>query len=401
MEKRHELEKPPSRAATHQLRLRFFDLEAEIRSDSRTFVDLFARMYRRFRADASPSPPETRAQFLLLTRADSRLGVPVMVLDGEVVPLRDPRLLEGYAYERVLASIVARVRSHFLVHASVASQNDQGIILSADSSHGKTTLVLELVRRGFRFLSDEMAALGRADHLVHPFPRCLRIRPGTLELAGFPAADRGAPMWLGKLLLDVEEIRPHSLGGPVAISQVIILRDPAEDEDIKPDASGRRLEIQVDHLDQDFLTEVRRIAGVRDVQVHCDGGYPLVRLRAARRTFALSRIEALCRARQMVILDVIKRVEGQPVFDSPARLEPIPRSQAVMQLLRRFQGGHQSALLQDELRGSATRLFLELADVVGQARCRQLFVGPLQQMADLVCSLVESPACSSEEADAR
>jgi len=198
-------------------------------------------------------------------------------------------------------------------------------------------------------------------------------------------------MWLGKLLLDIEEIRPHSLGGPAAISQVVILRDPAEDEDIKPDASGRVLEIQVDRLDEEFVCEVRRIAGVRDVWVNSDGGYPLVRLEAVRRTFALSRIEALCRARQIVILDVIKRVEGQPGFDSPARLEPIPRSQAVMELLRRFQGGHKSALLQDEFGGSASRLFLELAEIVGQARCHQLFVGPLQHMADLVCNLVDLP----------
>ena len=108
----------------------------------------------------------------------------MMILDGEHWPIRDPAILEGYTYEVVLNAILASVRSHFLVHAGVVARDDRGIVLAADSAHGKTTLVLELVRRGFKFLSDEMAALGRADGRVHPFPRSLRIRPGTLELAG-------------------------------------------------------------------------------------------------------------------------------------------------------------------------------------------------------------------------
>ena len=54
---------------------------------------------------------------------------------------------------------MTRVRSHLLIHAGVVSRDGQGIILVADARHGKTTLVLELVRRGFQFLSDEMADL--------------------------------------------------------------------------------------------------------------------------------------------------------------------------------------------------------------------------------------------------
>jgi hypothetical protein len=105
----------------------------------------------------------------------------------------------------------------------------------------------------------------------------------------------------------------------------------------------------------------------------------------------LSQIEALCREQRILILDVIKRAEGHPSFTVPARVEAIPASQAVTELLRRFQGGHQSALLQAEFGGSATRLFMEVTALVGQASCHQLLVGPLHEMADLVYGLV----CSS------
>jgi hypothetical protein len=377
----------PEELVSHYSRFRFFDLEATIRSDSETYTNLFAQMYRRLQV-AEPSPKIREAvEFIVLTKPDNRWGRPVMILDGDVLPINVPGLLEGFVYESILNTIIARVRSHFLIHAGVVSHSGQGIVLAADSSHGKTTLILELVRRAFKFLSDEMAALGRFDRLVHPFPRSLRIRPGTLELAGYPDAASGAPVWLDKLLLDIEEIQPGSMGTAVPISQVVILSDPTEVEELS-DSPEQELGVLVDHLSDPFLTATRQIEGVSEVHTDTDRGYPLLKLWAVHRTSVLFQIEALCREHAVVILDVIKRTTGAPTFETPARLEPIPRSQAVMALLRRFQGGHKSALLQDEFGGSSTRLFMELADIIDQANCYRLFVGPLNQMGDLVCDLV-------------
>ena len=313
----------------------------------------------------------------------------MMILDGEPWPIRDPAILEGYTYEVVLNAILASVRSHFLIHAGVVARDDHGIVLAADSAHGKTTLVLELVRRGWKFLSDEMAALGRADGRVHPFPRSLRIRPGTLELAGFPGAADGAAQWLGKLLLDIEEIQPESMGRTAAISHVVVLRDPAEVQDVNPDSPERELTVSVDRLDDGLLMAIRQIEGVAEAQPDIGCGYPAIKLRTADRSrmSILSQIEVLCQEQRTLVLDVVKRKESHPTFATPTRLQPIPRSKAVLELLRRFQGGHKSALLQQEFDGSSTHLFMELAGILAQADCYQLFVGPLGEMADLVCSL--------------
>jgi hypothetical protein len=69
-------------------------------------------------------------------------------------------------------------------------------------------------------------------------------------------------------------------------------------------------------------------------------------------------------------------------------METIPLRQGVLELVRRFQGGYRSALLQNEFAGSPTRLFMELADLVSQAQCHQLYVGSLTEMADLTSALV-------------
>lgn len=346
------------------------------------------QMYRRFRVNGSPAPSQLPMDFTVLTQSNNPWGEPVMVLDGEVWPMDEAGFGQGYVYDSILSTIVAGVRSHFLIHAGVVAWHGQGVILAADSCHGKTTLGLELVRRGFKFLSDEMAALGRADRRVHPFPRSLRLRPNSLKLAGFPGPAEGAAEWMGKLLLDIDQVQSGSMGQVAAIEQVIILQDPAAPQEQISDGSGRELSVLVNRLDERLLAAVRQLEGVSQVRPDVERGYPTIRCRAVQRMAALSRIEALCQEQRVLIVDISKRAETRPTFDSPARLEAIPRSQAVVELLRRFQGGHKSALLQAEFGGSSTLLFVELMSLISQARCHQLFVGPLHESADLVCGLV-------------
>ncbi|ETX00576.1 MAG: hypothetical protein ETSY2_38765 [Candidatus Entotheonella gemina] len=377
--------------STQQLILRFFDLEAHIQSDSRTCLDLFASMYRRFQAIPERSPVQPPIEFEVQTRPDAAWGAPRMVLNGCEWSLHDQRLIEdGYVYEILMNAVLAGVRSHFLIHAGVVSYDDQGILLAADSRHGKTTLTAELVRRGCAFLSDDVAALGRADRRVHPFPRSLRLRPGTLDLLGCSELAVGAPFWIGKAILDTEELRPYSLGEAVAISHIIILHDPAVTWEDMVGSSERELGVLVDRVDTGFLTAVRRIDGVTEMHTDIDRGYPLLRLRTARRAAVLAQVEALCQAQQIWVLDIIKRRESHPKFNRPARLETIPTSKAIVELLRRFQGGYSSALLHEELEGSSVHLFRELAALIGQAKCYRLSVGPLHEMADLVCGMVNA-----------
>lgn len=376
------------RVVTHKLNLRFFDLAVTIKSDSSNFINLFASMYRRFHTDGSSSTVLTPVEFVLITKPDNPGEIPILILDGEILPLSDTKLTEGYAYESIIIAIVTRIRSHLLIHAGVVSKGGKGVILAADAMHGKTTLVLELVRRGFKFLSDEMAAFGRADRQVYPFPRSLRVRRGTLELAGFPEAATGAKSWLGKLLLDIEEIKPQSMGEVVPIDHIVILQDPSSPTEVKQDNSRQELCVYVDRLNDTFLKAVSQIEGIIDFRTDIDCGYPLLKLRANRTTSVLCQIESLCREYQILVLEATKSVKGQPTFKIPARLKITPKSQVVMELLRRFQGGYKSELLLDEFGGSSSRLFMELSAIVGHANCYQLFVGPLHEMADLICDLV-------------
>ena len=89
---------------------------------------------------------------------------------------------------------------------------------------GKTTLVLELLRRGFSFLSDAMAALSRRDGRLDAFPRALRLRPDTLARVGRPLPPN-TRQWLGKLLVDIDDLAPGQLVASADLAHVIFLSD--------------------------------------------------------------------------------------------------------------------------------------------------------------------------------
>lgn len=370
---------------SHQLKLRFFDTVVNLKSDSLDFIERFEQLYSRFVVSSTQPLAKNALEFTVLASADNRWGYPTMLLNGEAWPLRDHRLLEEYVYSGILYGILSQIQSHFLIHAGVVSKDGQGFVIVADSFHGKTTLVLELVRRGFEFLSDETAAISRSDGLVHPFPRSLRIRSGSLELVGLSDVVTEMPTWLGKFIVDINEIRPGSMGKAVPVSNVVVLQNP----DYSMNKTMQQSGVLVDRLDENLLTSIRQIEGVTQVRTELRNGYPTIWFCTTREMFALSQIEMLCRENRVLMLRTVNQVDKRPTFQSPAHLEPFPNSKAVLELLQRFQGGHKSALLGKEFGGSSTRLYMELAALISRARCYRLFVGPLRETADLISGLVD------------
>jgi hypothetical protein len=88
---------------------------------------------------------------------------------------------------------------------------------------------------------------------------------------------------------------------------VVILHDP---EDDREDGSEREPGVLLDGLDEDLLAAAGQIEGVADVRTEIAHGYPLLQLRATRRTWAFSQIEALCQARGIWILDALAGPAG-------------------------------------------------------------------------------------------
>jgi len=367
---------------------RFLDTTVDIRSDSRAFLGLFEHMYSRFRASDGERPQATCA----VIERDS-----TVIADGELLVVDDPASLAERAYEHILNAIVARIRSHILVHAGVVSWEDRAAVFPAYSGHGKTTLMLELVSRGFRFLSDEVAAFDRDRRLVVPFPRSLRIRPGTLALFQQRGALTGdlerdaalVPRWQGRLILDIERIYPGSLGVPCPGGYVIVLENPAVP--VRGlDAPERTLYVIPERITDALVREIERVEGVGEVFVLPGTAFPTLRLRAERNALVTPHVERVCREQGIRVLDVIKGGRDLPDFGGSPTLDPLSPSEATMELLRRFRGGPGAALVDQVYQGNTVQMFVEMADLIAGMPCYRLAVGNLDEMADLVCDLVRS-----------
>src|SRR5262249_20864726 len=79
-------------------------------------------------------------------------------------------------FESDLQLYVAQsARNRIFVHAGVVEWSNKAIIIPGRSFSGKTSLVVELVRAGATFYSDEYAVFDQKG-LVHPYPKPLAIR---------------------------------------------------------------------------------------------------------------------------------------------------------------------------------------------------------------------------------
>ena len=95
----------------------------------------------------------------------------------------DEELYDGLTIDSVLELFVRMLRlkisehavDHVFVHAGVVGWNGRAIMLPGESGSGKTSLVIELVRLGAEYYSDEYAVIDKSG-LVHPFARKLSVK---------------------------------------------------------------------------------------------------------------------------------------------------------------------------------------------------------------------------------
>jgi hypothetical protein len=363
---------------------RFSNLTVSVTSDSPLFAGFFANLYHAFRFPHS-EPADLAFD---LSAAQGRLS-----LDGETLLEAEPAMLFPAACERILDRVAAHTTRYIMVHAGAVSWQGAAIVIPGYSYHGKTTLILELVRRGFGFLSDEIAALDRTSGRVDPFPRRPRVWPRTLALLDAAGID-GDPADLvpgpgGKVVLDVERLRPGAISGSAPLAHIVTLWNPANDAN-PIDRPERTWHLVLDRLPADLVTQIAAVPAVRSVApVHEAPARSVLRvvIRRGEGRLALDRIAELAQAAGAAVIDEVKGGQWAPDFETEPVLEPTSAVDAAVELARHFRGGPDSRLLKGPDAIGPSRLFLELASLAGRVTSFRLRVGRLDAMADLICDL--------------
>lgn len=376
-EKRQRSAHPRGSTAAYRL----LDQHFLIRTDCAELLDLFQVMLAAFRVDET-SGSETIYELWL---SAGQAGRALLSGDGHQFEFNGSAPIITCVYSYVVNSILQKVTSHFLFHGASLAWGDAGLVLPAHAQHGKTTLVIELLKRGFRFLSDDLVAVNRDSGLLVPFPRSIGVRPGILhlhpELAGFHYFSLPLIMGGEKRVLDVRCIWPGQLAEACRPTHLILLSAAAH-----PQASEDVLTVVLSRVDDELLGELRALTGVNSVSQIASRPFPTLRI--VRSQLVEPHIEEACRRRGVFIFELTKGHPATPCFQGQPRLQPLRKTEAARELLRHSRVGPASRLVREGYRGDLTRLFLDLLMLTERLDCYRLQVGRLSPMADLVCDLV-------------
>jgi hypothetical protein len=102
----------------------------------------------------------------------------VLTHDGRLVAENsDPARLIRPLYREVVCRLIERYPDLVWVHAGCAASPSGAVVLPAEWGRGKSSLVVELNRRGWLFLADDVVAIDVRTGSVVPFPGTPQIRP--------------------------------------------------------------------------------------------------------------------------------------------------------------------------------------------------------------------------------
>jgi hypothetical protein len=294
-------------------------------------------------------------------------------------------------YRAFLTTVFARLGRHALLHAAAVERaGTGGVLIAAPAGHGKSSLTMELVRRGFRFLGDDYAPVDPESGTVSPYPRTVGVVPGGS--APIPdevrrvVDDPATPTLFGKALVDPGRAFGEAAmsGGPAPVRHVIALTSQLEssrgpettwlDVWVRGEAAARLREA-VDAVDGVDVVESRE-----GPEVHAWR----LRLEHARRpTPALSPV-----LEDEAVLYTEKFWDARPTFDGRPEAHPVKRGDAATHLGREMLNRRRGCRFVDRYEGDVVRLYVDLVGSLTDARCWCVRVGRFEETVDLLESLV-------------
>lgn len=314
----------------------------------------------------------------------------LLLVNGREFPLLSGLGPVYQVYQRFLNVILDSVAGHAVLHASALLDGQGGVfVIAAPSGHGKTSLTLELARRGYRFLSDDYAPLELATREVHPYPRTVGILPGGdapvpapfLDAARRPELQR----LLGKALVDVGDVLGESAlaRAPGALRHVLVLT--GEQEPAKPESSRLELGCRADAA----ARIERRINAVRGVTVlRRSDRDDLTRWSLELRHEHRPGLEIARILDDDAVVFSEKIWDAKPDFSGSPEAAPLKRRRAAELLSRELLNRRGAGGLMARYQGDLLALLLDLGSALRDAGCWQLRPGPLDATADLIEELV-------------
>jgi hypothetical protein len=372
----------------HRRTYTFFGRAVVVETDQRAVAEALDVVYERQRA-AGPGP---ETPLVVMRVAQGPQGATITV--GErTVRVPDPAQLAHYAHLVLVNAAAALAEDLLVLHAGAVAQGGRGVLLVGASGWGKTTLTMELVRRGWRLLTDDFAPLS-VDGLVLPFVRRVNVTARTVSLLGLPEPGQG-PRLVGfdrdpKWMLDIDSLFPDRVAEPARLAAVFLL-GPQRVPGARPVPS--RWLLRVDHVPPGFRAALEAIPDVLAVAPLELDGPPTLAVDTRPGARIVAGLDATCARFDVAVLWAGRGDAYRPSFTGEPVAAPLGVDEALPEVLahalslsgRRFLAGTRPADAFQAL------VHLQQALASSEATVYRLTPGRLGATADLVESRAAWP----------
>jgi len=178
--------------------------------------------------DPLASPVDAPHTYSIVDHGPQRTQRAVVYLDGRrITRASSVAAAVPHLLWHVNRSTIRESGQYLLVHASAAEAGGRALVFPGAMEAGKTTLVAGLLRRGFRYVTDEVVALDLAAHVVVPYPKSLSVDPGSWDvLADLAPRLPGdlAAFSITQWQVDPRAVRHDAIAAPCPVALVIAPR---------------------------------------------------------------------------------------------------------------------------------------------------------------------------------
>ncbi len=362
---------------------RFFNIDVTISSDTEEPVRIFEAMYQYFMSDVESS----QSIECYIIKKYNRTGKPCVIINKEIHALFEDELFTSHAHMLIFHHIFDLIDDYLLVHAGVVSKNNKGIIVTGPSSYGKTTLILELISRGYKFLSDEYCPVRLSDYNIEPYPRSFWLRENNPFLSQFAHDKRLYIKNIGsgkKVLVNCADIFRKSLGTNCKAETCIILKGTTPNKTVY---SAPVIDLGLFSEQPHIIDELCKHQGIKVTDKFIGSNYIVYRF-SLKPHAGLTRIfQDTCRKyEEDIFFQESVNIEHRDYTGTPS-IKEVSKPEASIALFKSLKNRSLGSRLLKRFNNKHVQMLMTFGDFLTAIKCYEMKIGRLKDMADMIDNL--------------